>query len=797
MHELPSIALLQQSHAVPKSGEELEVLGKSASKKYASGRAATLNEAVVDTVKHAGLSPEQVRRVVEFANVNAYLSEFGKEGAAHKYIEFHGGPASPAEVLHDLNDGGGGSVFDRGSADYSYDPEAPKTASLLEKNRVAAHKLGLEKTAGLDKEAISEGRIQRALVGAVKGAPTHRMRVRRSGVPMPVEDAPDVAEQLGRVTRLKDALRARTSRQGRLGVPVSEEGAQTEAFRMGAQKKLEKRRAAGENPNPGRAKKVRAEAAARPASRRSRFSPDEDDYFAERARARDLQDEIDRRVRASRNVAALGMAGTLTAGMVGAVALDDYLENRARDKAEKERAAAQAAAAAPVAGEVLKAAAAARMGVATMNDVFDDMSSDARKRYQVPPYAGFDPFGDHQRKVQVHMLSAMTGRQPVVHKYAEIPVDPGIVPQQPSLSDETRSMMGGTGGELASSGPGVMDPNAPPGEPGYDPLPEHMKLMAQHMKLMQSRAGAQAPQPAPAAAAPEEPKMALAAAFDFYPAETMLEQAFSAVDEPYPYAEPLQDSLELREKLAGAADHMTSELSALETAFFDTLDAVYQEVKVAALDGVSLGQVLAAWQQVVPSAEYVKTAFLHIGPRLQEEGVFDSLDAIGASLEKTAHVGMVNTEHPLISTMADYCMVLGKLAETREAREELIQERSRLDFFLKEAAALIPKAIRAVQSGANRAGDVLGGGAERAARAVLTDNPETAARIGSVVNTVTRATPAAGGITGGLLLADEAHDRLKYNRPYQQTKNFALSRLAPASLPYQQREARLMQQGGF
>jgi len=586
MHDLPSIALLQQSHAIPKSGEELEVLGKAAAKKYASGRCPTLNEAVVDTVKHGGLSPEQVRRVVEFANVNAYLSEFGKEGSAHKYVEFNGGPANPAEVLRDLNDGGGGTVFDRGLADYSHDPETPKTASLLSKNM--------------------------AVMERMKTAAVH-------------------------------------------------------------------------------------------------------------------------------------------------------------------------------------------LGVASMNDVFDDMATDASRRHQAPPYAGFDPFGDQQRKAQVHMLSAMTGRQPVVHKYAEIPMDPGIMPQQPSLSDETRSMIGGTGGELASAGPGTEDPNAPPGVPGYDPLPEHMKLMAQHMKLMQTRAGGgtQAPSPATPAGDPLAPKVA---SLDFNPSETMLEQAFSAVDEPYPYANPMQDSLELHDKLAGAADHLTSELSMLETAFHDTLDQVYHEVKVAALEGVPLGQVLAAWQQVVPSPEYVKTAFMYIGPRLQKEGVFESLDDIGASLEKTAHRGMVNTEHPLISTMADYCTVLDKLAEVREARDELTQERNRLDFFLKRAAALIPRMAKAVQSGANRAGEVLGSAAERGAGAVLTDNPETAALIGRGVKTLTKAAPATVAGATGLVAADEVYDRAKYSPTVRKGTNLVLSHAVPSSVPYQQREyalAQKAQQRGF
>jgi hypothetical protein len=611
MQDLPAVTLLQQSHAIPKSGEELEVLGKAASKKFVSGQSGTLNEAVVETVKHAGLSPEQVKRVIEFANTNAFLSDFHKEGGAHKYVEFHGGPADPAEVLRDLNDGGGGNVFDRGLADYSHDP--PKTASVMERN------LGV------------------------------------------VREVAHVAGALGLLTKTASVL------QPRQLVLTAERHPKTAALR-----------------------------------------------------------------------------------------------------------------------EQLKEAA-VRIGVPTMNDIAGDMASTASSRYQMPAYAGFDPFGEHQKKMQVGMLAAMTGRQPVVHKHAnammgqDMGLDPGLEYQQPSLGDETRGMLGATGGEMAS--PSITDdPNAAPGDQsmaGYDPLPEHMKLMQQHMKLMQARAAG-----------------AKMASLDFFPAETALEAAFMVEDKPYEYAEPLQDSLEMREKLASAADHMTSELSMLESAFHDALDDLYHEVKTAALDeGLELGQVLAAWQHVIPDASYVKTAFAHIGPRLAKEKVFQGLDGVGASLEKTAHVGMVNTEHPLISTMAGYCQVLDKLSEVRAARDELIQERNRMDFFLKQAA-LLPKALRAVQSGANRAGDVLGRGAEVASRALLTDSPETAAVIGRGVGAATRALPTTGILVGGGVGAKEVHDRLKYNRPYQKTKNFVLS-YVPGTQASLNRRMRLMQQGGM
>lgn len=135
--DMPSTSLLQQLNAKEVSGEHLELLGKKAAASWCNGQVATLSNAVVETVKHAGLSPEQVKRVVEFANTEAYLTEFRKEGSGHRVVQFEGGPAIPGDVLRDLNDGGGGSVFDSGTGDYRQ-PVREKTASAEEEAAFAA-----------------------------------------------------------------------------------------------------------------------------------------------------------------------------------------------------------------------------------------------------------------------------------------------------------------------------------------------------------------------------------------------------------------------------------------------------------------------------------------------------------------------------------------------------------------------------------------------------------------------------------------------------------------------------------
>lgn len=122
MSNAPIQTILQQRDARPVSGEHLETLGKQAASNWVDGKVASLHEAVVDVVRGERLSPEQVRRVVEFTNGDAYLQEFRKL-SSHRVVNFNSGPADPAQVLQDLNDGGGGSRYDRGTLDYSRGPK--------------------------------------------------------------------------------------------------------------------------------------------------------------------------------------------------------------------------------------------------------------------------------------------------------------------------------------------------------------------------------------------------------------------------------------------------------------------------------------------------------------------------------------------------------------------------------------------------------------------------------------------------------------------------------------------------
>lgn len=123
MNDLPAFASLQQQAARPMAGSELETMGKQAAESWSAGLHSSIHDAVVTTVKCAQLSPEQVKRVVEFANQAAFLAAHKAEGKNHKYVDFgEAGPANPGEVLQELNSGGGGTVFDSGSNPYQIEP---------------------------------------------------------------------------------------------------------------------------------------------------------------------------------------------------------------------------------------------------------------------------------------------------------------------------------------------------------------------------------------------------------------------------------------------------------------------------------------------------------------------------------------------------------------------------------------------------------------------------------------------------------------------------------------------------
>jgi len=203
MQTSPLQLFLQQREARPVAGQHLEHLGKEAATNWVLGKCASLHEAAVNVLRAEQLSPEQVRRVVEFTNQNAYLQEFRKEGD-HKVVHFDCGPADPAQVLQDLNDGGGGSLYDQGNLHHRAIPtrtsargaSMDKTASAQDQGIPGLPKLtrlpGLPKAASVPEEELW-GLFQTDASGALPYAEPRRplmdVRSKLAGVQGELEDA--------------------------------------------------------------------------------------------------------------------------------------------------------------------------------------------------------------------------------------------------------------------------------------------------------------------------------------------------------------------------------------------------------------------------------------------------------------------------------------------------------------------------------------------------------------------------------------------------------------------------------
>jgi hypothetical protein len=90
-----------QSNGLPVDSHRLEELGKQAAQLFGSAPV-SLTDAVVQTVGHIKLNAEQIRRVVEFANIEAFNSKFSSADPSFRYVSFDDGPADPAAVLQSL-----------------------------------------------------------------------------------------------------------------------------------------------------------------------------------------------------------------------------------------------------------------------------------------------------------------------------------------------------------------------------------------------------------------------------------------------------------------------------------------------------------------------------------------------------------------------------------------------------------------------------------------------------------------------------------------------------------------------
>jgi hypothetical protein len=260
-------------------------------------------------------------------------------------------------------------------------------------------------------------------------------------------------------------------------------------------------------------------------------------------------------------------------------------------------------------------------------------------------------------------------------------------------------------------------------------------------------------------------------------AEAALTAAFGPGEAVLPFENPLADVMEFRDKAAGAYEHLSAQVSGLETAFDDLSERLYFQVKQAALGGSSLGEISQVLEVGAPSDEYMKIAFEMMTPRLLKEGVFLSIDAAVASLDKVASRRMVNREHPLVSVMTEYSECLNKLAHTRAAQAELNAAQAEATAFLKSAGreGVIIRGAKAVNDAAHKAAPHAGSAAKKLVSALVHEGAGAKAEkvVGGAVKHAPKALAALGAV--------EAVRRAKNNPTVNKTYHKAQAHLNPLS----------------
>lgn len=111
----------------PVDPTSLEAMGKKAAH-LAESSGLSMTDAVVQTVERAKLNSEQVRRVVEFANIEVFNRKFAALTGTTRAVHIDGGPADPNMVIQSLNDAARPQEVTVDSLEYSMPPDLMKSA---------------------------------------------------------------------------------------------------------------------------------------------------------------------------------------------------------------------------------------------------------------------------------------------------------------------------------------------------------------------------------------------------------------------------------------------------------------------------------------------------------------------------------------------------------------------------------------------------------------------------------------------------------------------------------------------
>lgn len=121
-----STEFLRRMAPGPSNPDQLESFGKQAAR-LAETNSLTLTDAVIQVLGGEKLGSEQVRRVVEFANIEAFHRKYSSLDPCNRVVHLDGGPADASQVLQTL----GSRTFGKAASmdDYDFPPEQ-KIASV-------------------------------------------------------------------------------------------------------------------------------------------------------------------------------------------------------------------------------------------------------------------------------------------------------------------------------------------------------------------------------------------------------------------------------------------------------------------------------------------------------------------------------------------------------------------------------------------------------------------------------------------------------------------------------------------
>lgn len=152
MDELSKYLLTSKTHA-SLSPESLELMGKKAATAYLTDEV-PLNDSIAKLAgDHSDITPEQIKRVAEFANTAVYLAMHDQSktaGADSSYPQFE--LADAGRILQDLSDGARPTVVTKTDIDYARAAQTPKLASASLDSALA----GLFKVASSEKDYSEE-----------------------------------------------------------------------------------------------------------------------------------------------------------------------------------------------------------------------------------------------------------------------------------------------------------------------------------------------------------------------------------------------------------------------------------------------------------------------------------------------------------------------------------------------------------------------------------------------------------------------------------------------------------------